>query len=78
MILSQVSEVARKSLHQYEKGHQTASTVVPRSVYCSAQEWQHRWQGVEDARARVQKETERAREQLGRMILDEEQVEMPG
>lgn len=78
VILSQVSEVARKSLHQYEKGHQTASTVVPRSVYCSAQEWQHRWQGVEDARARVQKETERAREQLGRMILDEEQVEMPG
>ena len=78
VILSQVSEVTKRSLHQYEKGHRTASTVVPRSMYCSAQQWRHRWQGVEDARERVRKETERAREQLGRMILDEEQVELPG
>ena len=81
VILRQVSEVTRRSLHQYEKGHRMASTVVPRSIYCSNQDWQHRWQEVEDARARVRKETERARMQLGRMILDveeEEHVEMPG
>ncbi len=81
VILSQVSKVTRRSLHQYEKGHRTASTVVPRSMYCSEQQWRHRWQGVEDARARVLEEMKRAREQLGHMILDEEegeQVELPG
>lgn len=80
VILRQVSEVTRRSLHQYKEGHRTASTVVPRSMYCSNQEWQQRWQGVEDARARVRKDTKRAREQLGSMILDveEQQVEMPG
>ena len=80
VILGQLSEVTKRSLHQYEKGHRTASTVVPRSMSCSAQQWRDRWQGVEDARARVRQETERARELLGRMILDEEEeeVELPG
>ncbi len=81
VILRQISEATRKSTHQYEKGHQTASTVVPRSMYCSEQEWQNRWQEVADARARVREETKRAMGQLGKMILDveeEEQVEMPG
>ena len=79
MILSQVSEVTKRSLHDYKEGYRTASTVVPRSMYCSAQQWRHWWHGVEDARARARMETGKAREQLGRMILDEEeQVELPG
>lgn len=81
VILRQVSEATRRSLHQYEKGHQTASTVVPRTTYCSEDEWRRRCQGVEDARARVREETDRAMEQLGRMILDveeKEEVKLPG
>lgn len=81
VILRQVSEATRRSLHQYEKGHRTASTVVPRTEYCSEERWRGRWQGVEDARAKVRKETDRAMEQLGKMILDVEEdgdVELPG
>ena len=81
VILRQVSEATRRSLHMYEKGHQTASTVVPRTTYCSEEEWCRRCQVVEDARARAREETDRAMEQLGKMVLDvevEEDMKLPG
>ena len=70
VILRQVSEVTRKSHHQYERGHRTASTAVARTMYCSEQQWRHRWQGIEDAGVMLAEETARARKELGRMILD--------
>lgn len=80
VILRQVSEATRRSLHQYEKGHRTASTVIPRTLHCSEEEWVQRWQGVEHARARAREETDRAMEQLRKMILDVEEgeMELPG
>ena len=81
VILRQVSEATRRSLHQYEKGHRTASTVIPRTLHCSEEEWGQRWQGVEHARARAREETDRAMEQLRKMILDVKEggeMELPG
>ena len=72
VILRQLSEATRRSLHQYEKGHLTASTVVPRTTNCTGKEWRRRCQAMEDARASVREKTDRAMEQLGRMILDVE------
>jgi hypothetical protein len=69
VILRQVSEVTKKSMHQYEHGHSTASMMIPQTMYCSEQELRDRWRGIEDASARLADDTARARTESGRMIL---------
>ena len=55
--------------------------MIPRTLHCNEEEWGQRWQGVEHARARAREETDRAMEQLRKMILDVKEggeMELPG
>jgi hypothetical protein len=70
LILNRVCEFTQRTDHQHRMAHCTASTVVPRTTYCSTSQWDERLDSIEKARALIQKETLHAREKLGRMILD--------
>ena len=70
MILKHVGEFTKKTEHQYREGHRTASTVVPRTEYCTAQQWNARLNAIETSRTQIAQETRSAQQALGRMILD--------
>ena len=70
VLLKQVSEFTKKTEHQHRFGQCTSSTVVPRTTYCTAQEWHDQLQAIDTARDRMREESRSAREKLSRMILD--------
>ena len=70
VILKHVGEFTQKTEHQYKESHRTASTIVPRTEYCTAQQWNARLNAIETSRTRIAEETRNARQELGRMILD--------
>ena len=70
LILNRVGGFTRRTDHQHRMAHCTASTVVPRTTYCSASQWDERLNSIERDRALIIKETLHAREIWGRMIVD--------
>lgn len=70
VILKHVGAFTKKTEHQYKEGHRTASGVVPRTEYCSTQQWHERLSAIETSRVRIAEETRNARQKLGRMTWD--------
>ena len=70
VILQRVSEFVKCSTHAFEQGRLSTKRIVPRTEYCSSEEWDRRWDAMERDKERRIEETRDAWEVLGGLIVE--------
>ena len=70
VILQRVSEFTKCSTHVLSQGRLSARTIVPRTEYCTPEQWNRRWDAMEEERDVRLRETKDAWDVLGRLIVE--------
>ena len=69
-IMRMVSEFTKCSEHTFSHGQLSARNVVPRTEYCTREEWDRRWEAAERERERILRETREAWDVLRKLTVE--------
>ena len=72
VITGLASEWTRTSEHTFTHRQKSGAQIVPTTTHCTQLQWEAEWSKIEASTARITAETDNARRNLGKMILDTE------